>query len=89
MSHASFGLCCVDLTHISSCIRPLYISDMQVPGSMPLVRNSDSRIASDNSLVNSQNGRSVIMNPGHFVTIQIFDGTRKKHISAFGNCDVL
>ncbi len=69
------GLCFgrVDLTHIGASIRPLHVPDVQIPRSMSLMGDPDSGIACDDGLVDGENGRSVIMNPGNFVSVQILD----------------
>ena len=89
MSHPGFGLCSIDLTHVSSRIRSLYVANMQIPGVTSLMWHSNPRISRDNLFVNCQNGRPIQMDPGHFMLIQIFYSARQNDISTLRYSDIL
>ena len=55
----------VDLAHVRALVSPLDVGDVKVPRSVPFVRDADSRIAGDHVVLDRQDGRAVVMDPGN------------------------
>jgi len=61
------GLCFgrVDLAHVCSLVWTLNIADVKVPGASTFLADRHPRVSSDDMILNSQNGWTVIVYPGY------------------------
>ena len=79
----------VDLAHVLALVRPLHVPDVEVPHAVTVVAHPDPGVPRDNVVLDREDGRPVVVDPGHLVRAQPHHGAGQHHVSTLRNRHVL